>query len=170
MSIPVDLVQAGHEEQLVLENLLHLYLHDFSELIALDVGNDGRFEYKNLALYWSDPARLPFLARVDGKLAGFVLVRRVSELQRDGDAYDMAEFFVLRGYRRRGIGSALAERVWLRYPGWWQVRVMANNAAAFRFWAAAIESFTGKALDFESLENDGIQWRRFTFNTASNPP
>ena len=101
MSIPVELVQAGHEEQLVLENLLHLYLHDFSELIALDVGNDGRFEYKNLALYWSDPARLPFLARVDGKLAGFVLVRRVSQLQRDGDAYDMAEFFVLRGYRRR---------------------------------------------------------------------
>jgi predicted acetyltransferase len=164
MPIGVELIQAGARQQSVLENLLQLYIHDFSELIPLDIGEDGRYSYKNLPLYWSDASRLPFLARFDGKLAGFVLVT-ILELSGDGEGYDMAEFFVLRSYRHRGVGRELAEKVWVRFPGLWQIRVMENNVAAVKFWASSIAKFTRRAADFTSIEIDGTRWRLFSFDS-----
>jgi predicted acetyltransferase len=161
MPIGVELIQAGAEHQSVLENLLQFYIHDFSELIPLDVGNDGRYSYENLPLYWSDASRLAFLARFDRKLAGFVLITRISEASSDGEAYDMTEFFVLRRYRHRGIGCELAERVWLRCPGRWQIRVRANNVAALRFWESSIAKFTRRATESTSCEIDGTTWHTF---------
>jgi hypothetical protein len=104
MSTGLELIRASAEHQAALGNLLELYMHDFSELVPLDVGDDGRYGYKSLPLFWSDNSRLPFLARLDGKLVGFVLITQSSEPSGDGDAWDMAEFFVLRRYRHRGIG------------------------------------------------------------------
>ena len=123
MSTALELIRAGTEHRSALENLLELYIHDFSELVPRDVGEDGRYGYKNLPLFWSDNSRLPFLARLDGKIVGFALVTQSSEPPGDGEAWDMAEFFVLRRYRHRGIGIQLAEKVWLHCPGRWQIRV-----------------------------------------------
>ena len=161
----VELIKASAQQQSVVENLLQLYIHDFSELIRLDIGDDGLYTYENLALYWSgDASRLPFLARFEGKLAGFILIT-ISELSGDGESYDMAEFFVLRSYRRRGIGRELAEKVWLRFPGLWQVRVMEDNAAAFKFWESSIAQFTGRVADLTSFEIDGTRWHLFSFDS-----
>ena len=79
MSTGLELIRTGAEHQSVLGNLLELYIHDFSELVPLDVGDDGRYGYQSLPLFWSDSSRLPFLARLDGKLIGFVLVTQSSE-------------------------------------------------------------------------------------------
>jgi predicted acetyltransferase len=84
---------------------------------------------------------------------------------RDDEAYDVAEFFVLRRYRHRGIGRALAEKVWHRFPGKWQIRVMANNFVALRFWAASIAKFTGRIANSSSVESDGIAWHVFSFDS-----
>jgi predicted acetyltransferase len=130
MSTGLELIRAGAEYQSALGNLLELYIHDFSELVPIDVGDDGRYGYKSLRLFWSDSSRLPFLARLDGKIVGFALVTQSSEPSGDGEAWDMAEFFVLRRYRHRGIGIQLAEKVWLHCPGRWQIRVMEKNVLA----------------------------------------
>jgi predicted acetyltransferase len=164
MPIGVELIEAGAQHQSVLENLLQLYIHDFSELIPLDIGDDGRYSYKNLDLYWSDSSRLPFLATFEDKLAGFALVT-ISELSGGGEAYDMAEFFVLRSLRHRGVGRELARNIWLRFPGQWQIRVMANNVAAFHFWSSSIARFTGRAADFNSFEIEGTLWNLFSFDS-----
>jgi hypothetical protein len=76
----VELIPATPEHQPLLANLLELYMHDFSEFHNLELGPDGRFGYKHLPLYWLDPDRHPFLLRQHGKLAGFVLVKRGSEI------------------------------------------------------------------------------------------
>ena len=165
MPIELELTPAAAEDQFVLENLLQLYIHDFSEMLPIDIGNDGRYSYTNLPAYWSDASRLPLLARIDGRLAGFVLIAKISIPSADGEAYDIAEFFVLRRYRHRGIGRALAEKLWLRFPGKWQIRVMANNVAAFRFWAASIARFTGRMAKSTSVESDGTTWHIFSFDS-----
>ncbi len=170
MSSEVDLIQADAQQQSVMENLLQLYIHDFSELAPCDIGNEGRYSYKDLPFYWSDASRLPFLARFDEKLAGFVLVTKISEQSADGEAYDMTEFFVLRRYRRRGIGRELAEKVWLRLPGRWQIRVMATNVAAHRFWASSIARFTGRAAESTSFERNGAIWHLFSFDSRRQDP
>jgi|SRR5271168_619577 len=165
MSPEVELIEAGVEHQSVLANLLQFYIHDFSELVPLDLGNDGRYSYPNLPLYWSDASRMPFLAKFDGKLAGFVLITRTSELSGGGEAFDMTEFFVLRRYRHRGIGRELAQKVWLRCPGRWQIRVMAKNVAALNFWGLSIAKFTRQAAEFTSCEINGMTWHIFSFDS-----
>jgi predicted acetyltransferase len=165
MSTGVELIRAGIEHQSALGNLLELYAHDFSELVEIDVGDNGRYGYESLPLYWSDNSRLPFLARLDGKLVGFALVTRISESAGDVEDWDMAEFFVLRRYRHRGIGTELAAKVWLGCPGGWQIRVMEKNVPARRFWELSIAKFTGLPAHSSKYVADGATWHRFSFDS-----
>ena len=161
----VEVLPAAWEQEPVLANLLELYAHDFSELRDLDVGEDGRFGYGALSLYWTEPGRFPFLVRVDGRLAGLVLVRRGSAISGEEAVWDMAEFFVVRGYRRRRIGMQVAHEVWRRFPGRWEVRVMEKNDAARRFWQGAISPFTGEEIHSVAFEREGSAWVLFLFES-----
>jgi predicted acetyltransferase len=108
----LEVFPALPEQQPILANLLELYIHDFSEFRKMQVGPDGTFGYPNLPLYWHEPDRHPLLVRMDGGLIGFALVKRGSEISGSGSVWDMAEFFVLRGYRGRGIGTEIAHEIW----------------------------------------------------------
>ncbi len=153
----IELVAAAIEQESILGNLLELYAHDFSEFLHLELGADGRFGYKHLPLYWSEPGRYPFLVNVDSRLAGFALVKR------GGDVFDMAEFFIVRAYRRQGIGMQVAHELWKRFPGWWEVRVMERNRTAMNFWERAIAAFHGEAVQPARIEKDGEGWYVFAF-------
>ncbi len=111
--------------------LLQLYLHDFSEFEGTDAGADGVFEYPYFDNYWSEPERHPLLFTVGAAPAGFAFVRA-------GSPHDMAEFFILRRYRRRDVGRRAAASVLRLFPGEWQVRQMRSNPSATSFWRAAI--------------------------------
>jgi predicted acetyltransferase len=128
---PVMVVEAGMAEKPLFARLMELYLHDFSRFTDADVDTSGRFGYEYLDAYWIEPGRRPFLFRVHGRWAGFALVRA-------GVPHDMAEFFVLRKYRRRGVGVAAACELFARFPGEWQVRQMRVNVDATAFWRRAI--------------------------------
>ena len=143
--------------------MLELYIHDFSEFTPVNLGEDGRFGYSALALYWSDPKRQPFLARTDGQWAGFALLKR--EAGPEEEVWDMTEFFVLRRFRHLRIGTELAENIWRNCPGKWQIRVMESNVPASKFWESCIERFTGHAVSPSAVQADGIAWRRYSFET-----
>ena len=163
--ISVEVNPALLEHAPILANLLELYAHDFSEFHSLDLGPDGRFGYESLPLYWSEPNRHPFLIRGDGKLAGLALVKRGSEISGNQTVWDMSEFFVLRGYRRRGIGMLAAQKMWRRFPGIWEVRVMQSNVLANLFWEQAISNFTGEAIQPVRVEKGGRYWQLFSFES-----
>ena len=164
--VPIDLVPATREQRPILSNLLQLYMHDFSEIISITVDGEGKFEYPNLSLYWSEPGRFPFLAVVNGEWAGFALITQQAATG-DGDrVWDMAEFFVLRGYRHQGVGRRLAHLAFERFPGPWQVRVMEANAGAHRFWQQAVESFTGASHPPERTQINGAAWWVFRFESG----
>lgn len=171
----IEIMPAALADAPILENLLHLYVHDFTEFRDLDIGEDGRFVYPPLPLYWSDPGRHPFLVKIDGKLAGLVLVKKMPgisrreivdlEIPRDGAVWDMAEFFILRGCRRRGIGTQVAHEVWKRFPGAWEVRVMQANVPAQHFWTGAISRLVGEAIRPLAIEKDSEPWILFRFES-----
>ena len=156
----VEVVAATPGQEPILANLLELYVHDFSEFLDLDVGEDGRFGYPSLSLYWSESGRHPFLIRADGKLAGLALVKKGSEVSGSDEVWDMAEFFVLRGCRGRGVGTLAAHQVWRRFPGAWEIRVMQRNSLARRFWAGAISTFAGEMIQPRSHREE---WRTLGF-------
>ncbi len=143
----VTLHEAVAAERFVLENLIQLYVYDWSELGPFELGEDGRFEAPPLGPYWEDEERHPFLLRVDGALAGFALVRARSRLSGAPGVFDMAEFFVVRRHRRQGVGRAAARLVFERFRGAWEVRQRVENPAATAFWRSAIATFTGDGFE-----------------------
>ena len=137
----IELVRATLADEPRLTNLLQLYVHDFSEILGLTPDDDGRFGYP-LAPYWSEAGRFPFLIRANGHLAGFALISVGSQLTGDPKVFDVAEFFVVRGVRRHGVGQAAALRVFASFAGTWEVRVIEENAGALVFWERAVSAFT----------------------------
>jgi predicted acetyltransferase len=112
---------------------------------------------------------------VGAELAGFALISRGSRVTDDPAVWDMTDFFVLRGYRKRGIGASAAAAVWRRFPGRWQVRVMDSNRPARAFWAATVGAFTGGAAEQAAHWEQGRSWNVFSFvssdsGDASPPP
>ena len=163
----IEVVPATREQAPILANLFELYAHDFSEFYDLELGPDGRFTYPSLPLYWSEPGRHPFLVTVDGKLAGFVLVKTKPRASGNATVWDMVEFFVVRGYRRRGIGTQVAHALWKRFPGAWEVRVMESNLSALPFWARAISMFAGELIHPVRVEKNGERWKLFSFESPA---
>jgi len=142
----LEVIEASISDKPVLRNLLELYQHDFSAFDDSDVDEHGLYGYRYLDCYWTDADRHPLLFRVDGKWAGFALVRA-------GAPHDMAEFFVMRKYRRSGVGTALARDVFARFPGEWQVRQMTSNPDATSFWTRAIPV----AFEQEMIDHGPVQ-------------
>ena len=149
----VDLIDATLADKPVLGNLLELYQYDFTEYTGDDVGPDGRFGYRYLDAYFANPDRHAFLIRADGQLAGFVLVRRATSALGDGDVFDMAEFFVMRKYRRRAVGSEAAHRTFDRFVGRWEVREMAANLPAQAFWRRVIAAHTAGRFEERRIDH-----------------
>lgn len=139
----VTVVPMPAAQRPLLERLLQLYLHDFSEYSGIGsryggVDEAGQLAYPpGLDAYWQDPSHTPMLIRADGLIAGFVLLHRWSALDQPVD-HAVAEFFVLRKYRRAHVGTRAARSVFGRCPGRWEVAVAGYNHAALLFWRRVV--------------------------------
>jgi predicted acetyltransferase len=162
----VALVEAPPAAEPVLERLMQLYAYDFSEFMHSEVGEDGRFSGGTpIASCWREPWRHAYLIRAapvsgegnEGRIAGFTMVDEQSRLTGDRSVSDVAEFFVLRRYRRLGVGLQAATAAFCRFPGRWEVRQTAANTAATAFWRKAIAAHTGG--DYTETWVDDARWR-----------
>ena len=165
-AVDVKIIRASPDQEPILANMLELYAHDFSEFLSLKLGPDGRFGYSRLHLYWEEGTRHPLFVKADGSFAGFVLVSRGSEISHDQEVWDMAEFFILRGFRRLGLGMRVAHKIWKMFPGRWEVRVRDLNQGAKDFWARAINSFLGETIEPTAYEKGGAAWHLFSFEST----
>ena len=131
-------------ERPLFAQLAEFYLYDFTGFAAWDVGEDGRFGRDAWPRsLWERDGRHPLLLRVRGRPAGFAVVDERSPLPGGEDRRYVAEFFVLRRYRRLGYGAAMAGAIFDRIPGRWHVLQMEQNTAAQAFWRRVIGGYTG---------------------------
>ena len=164
----VTLVQATRADAGVLENLLELYMHDLSVAFPIELGANGRFGYRRLGQYWAEPeGRFAFLIRYEGRLAGFALVTRGSPVAEDPDVLDVAEFFVIRGVRRSGVGKRAAHLLWQALPGDWTVRASEGNPGAVPFWARTVAEFSAGAATENTRPGSPHAWRVFSFRSEA---
>ena len=162
MTVPnfrVERVEVSFER--TLNNLMEHYLHDMAEWFEFDSSEDGSYS-RSTDHFW-DQGLDVFLAYAGLIPIGFAIVGSAERWIDDDNARDLDEFFVVRRYRRKGIGLAFAEHVWKLYPGKWVVRVFQNNLPALPFWRMAVSGFTGDAYDEEIREVEGNRWSYFTF-------
>ncbi|MFD1149178.1 GNAT family N-acetyltransferase [Saccharothrix hoggarensis] len=134
----VALVPADEADKPVLANLIQLYQHDFSEIRDdLPLTRHGTFAYPYLDHYFTEPAREAYFVEAAGELAGFALAR--ADVDGEG-SWNVAEFFVARRHRRRGVARAAARLLFARHPGEWTLTFDHANAAAAAFWRSATAS------------------------------
>lgn len=165
----ITLENATAPDAALLSNLIELYIHDLSAMFAhVKLGPDGRFGYPELTSYLSCASdRNAFLIRDDGCVAGFVLVRRGSPASDDANVLDIAEFFVLRQFRKRGVGRAAAALLWNRMPGCWTIRASQSNPNAVQFWREVVAQYTCQRA-MESVRSiGGSQWIVLRFDNSS---
>ena len=131
--------------------MMELYFHDLSAFEDIEIDEHGLFGYKYLDPYWTDDNRHPFLVRVEGKLAGFVLVNQHTFLP--GSEYAIAEFFILRKYRRQRIGKTVACRIFDMFVGQWESHQTIENKIAQQFWRKVVEGYThGRYSECETMD------------------
>lgn len=138
----IELVPVKETEKSILRQLMELYAYDFSEYDDADVNEHGLYGYTYFDYYWTEDTRHPFFIRVDGALAGFVLINEYCYVVKEPGTKSIAEFFVMRKYRRKGIGKSVAFQVFDRFPGKWEVIQHGENEPSKVFWEEIIREYT----------------------------
>ena len=165
----VSLDAATPSDAVLLGNLMELYVHDLSAVFPdVALGPDGRFGYRKLPLYWSKPeSYFAFLIRCGEQVAGFALATRGSPASDDPETFDVAEFFVMRRYRRSGVGREAASLLWRRFPGRWTVRVTEANRGGLAFWDGVFATLGAGRVTTSTHPGRPAPWRVYAFDSAS---
>src|SRR5688572_16326522 len=139
MSNEIEITRVSPGDRLPVFRMLELYQHDLSDIWDQDLDVHGEYGYE-LDRFWQGEEAWPYVFRVAGSLAGFALVDKRVRIA--GDDFWLDQFFVLKKYRRRGVGGRAAAAVFSQHTGRWQVGQMPENTAALAFWRHVIASYT----------------------------
>ena len=140
----VELQPVTIDEREILANLLEKYNYEFSQWDGRGVNALGLFGYRYLDYYWCDEeCRWAYFIRVDGELAGFVLINNHIDVPDRPVDFAVAEFFVLYKYRRGGVGSQAAKAAFDLHRGRWQLKYHPKNAGSAAFWNRVVREYTG---------------------------
>ncbi|SHF89943.1 Predicted acetyltransferase [Streptoalloteichus hindustanus] len=149
----------------MLVNLMQFYLHDFSEIREAELTPHGTFVYNYLDYYFTETTREAYFIRADGHLAGFALAR--GDVDDDG-SWNVAEFFVVRRHRGRGVAREAARLLFARHPGEWTLSVDHNNERAGSFWRSVVnEVAVGAVAEVDGhLPSEPVAVTRLRFRVA----
>lgn len=109
------------------------YEAEFSAITKKEPNAEGRFA---LEADWHLPNR-GFYQFLHKTPVGFA-IRGETEESRS----DMAEFYILPCYRKKGLGKLFAFAMFDLFPGLWQVRQIPTAIEAIAFWRAIIDEYT----------------------------
>jgi predicted acetyltransferase len=141
----IDIHSARAEDRHALQRMLELYQY---ELWDQDLDARGEYGY-SLDRFWSADDCHAFVATVSGHYAGFALADGAVKVGTTGHWMD--QFFILKKYRRSGLGAALARHLFEALPGPWEVGQMPGNLAAQAFWRRVIPQYSGGAFTETAL-------------------
>jgi predicted acetyltransferase len=152
-------------DQLPIRRMLELYQHDLSHVWDQDLDVHGEYGYA-LERYWNEPLHQAFVFLAGGHYAGFALVD--DDVCLAQNQLWMAQFFVLKKYRRRGYGARAAQHVFDTLRGRWEVGQMAANLPARDFWRQTIGRYTGGGyVEYELHDKRWDGWLQCFDNTPS---
>jgi predicted acetyltransferase len=120
-----------------LTNVYPFYLHDLSEFDEhyYTLNDRGLWEPDHLPSWLQDDTDHSLIIRQSETRVGFALVNHAPSVHMmPGFHFRLAEFFILKRYRRTGIGLRAAQALFDRFRGRWQLSILARNAPAIAFW------------------------------------
>ncbi|MCL2576214.1 MAG: GNAT family N-acetyltransferase [Defluviitaleaceae bacterium] len=154
----INISIATIEQKSVLRNMMELYFYDMSEFDdetdRLELDKNGLYGYSWLDYYWVEYGRFPYLMTIDSKLAGFALIREV-----EPQVFSVAEFFVVRKYRKMGVGSVLINEMFKLHKSKWIISTPIKNIVAQSFWRKSVRSASaGKYAEYLIEDGRRMEW------------
>lgn len=108
------------------------YEAEFSAITKKEPDTEGRFAVE---ADWRSPNKGLYLF-LGEKPAGFAIKSEINGRS------DIAEFYLLPCFRKRGLGKTLAFAIFDYFPGLWQVRQILIATDAIHFWRTIIHEYT----------------------------
>ena len=163
MSISVRDARLSEADRLWIEGVYRDYLDDLAPLntgLFPVLGEVGHREPDQVAHWFADPQAHPFVIAQATERVGFALVVRGAGAAASGPppqprgaagagaagaagaSYRMAEFFVCRPNRGRGVGQGAARLILDRFAGRWEIIEYVRNPDAVRFWRRVVARYT----------------------------
>lgn len=140
----ITLSKATETDKTRVQNLGRFYVYDMSRycgcLPGWETPPDGLFECIDLSSYFEKPDNHPFLIKVNGELAGFVLINKSGSSPHVD--WNMGEFFVVSKFQGKGVGRHVAKEIFNQFPGVWEVTQIPENKVAIAFWEKIISQYT----------------------------
>ena len=169
----IELKPATLDDLPAMQTMASYYVYDMSEFLGdapgWDFPDSGAYECDDLRPYFEDSKAFPCFIRVSGELAGFVIVNASGS---DPLAeFNMAQFFVHRKFKGRGVGRYAATACFQRHKGLWNVMVIPGNRGAHAFWTRTISEFTAGAFEEgrrRVAHLDDSEQDVFRFDTSSD--
>lgn len=160
----VQIRMAATEERYILQNIWPAYMHEYSQYQHHLPNNHGLLDEPDVTSYREDNFMtgwtnnrdkvLVFLIYSDSMLAGFMLIAFAPLVETSAEKL-MHDFFLFRAYRGQGIGQAAARRVFDKFPGTWQLRVLPKNKTALFFWRKTLSGYSNRSFsEVEELHHD----------------
>jgi predicted acetyltransferase len=145
MSLQLADARGSSADREWLTNVYPFYLHDLSEFddgyYRLD--ERGRWAPDHLPSWLDEPDDHPLILIESGERVGAALVNEApSPHVSAGANFRMAEFFVLRPYRGRGVGRRAVFALFDRFRGVWEISELPRNEPAIRFWRRVIGEYS----------------------------
>lgn len=140
-----------------LTNVYPFYLHDLSEFddgyYRLD--DRGRWEPDHLPSWLEEDTDQPLIILESGLRVGCALVNQApSPHVAAGMDFRLAEFFVLRKHRRRGIGRSAVLELLDHFGGKWEISELVRNTPAITFWRRVIAEYSDGRYDEVATDSE----------------
>jgi predicted acetyltransferase len=152
-----------------IESMYRDYLDDLGLLntgIFPALGEIGHREPDQFQRWYVDRSAALLTILDEQQPVGFAMVARETLASRQAD-FRMAEFFVARGHRRRGVGRSAVRLILDRFAGRWEIVEYTRNPAAVNFWRNTISAYTRG--DFRERTNGGEVRQYFSSVKARQP-
>jgi predicted acetyltransferase len=150
----IRLQEASQRDEPLLERLHQLHRHDLSEFSGQALPADGRYTGADVPRYLGGSPYAAYLFTVAAEPAGFALVNHRSHAYAGESVRNLDDFFILRKWRRQGIGTEAARLLFARFPGLWQVNKRTYNLTAMAFWGRVVPALSGGDFTEHVAEGD----------------
>jgi predicted acetyltransferase len=146
-------------QKTVIARLLQLYIYEFTTYLPFAIGSDGLYEYRYLERCWRQH---PYMIYSGDEIAGFAFVIDSCPITGASPCFFMAEFFVMKAYRRHGVGSDMCNEIFAIHRGKWHVGVIEPNEQAMAFWKTIAAK---RSATTSRHEHDDRRWLVYEFQT-----
>ena len=133
-----------------IEGVYRDYLNDLAPAatgIFPTLGEVGHREPDQLQRWYDDRTAQVLTILYSEEPVGFAMVRRRSASSANvsppaAPEFSMAEFFIARPWRRRGIGAEAVRLLFDRFAGQWLISEHVRNTTAVKFWRRVVSGYT----------------------------